>query len=166
MVIIKVKKCTGGYKTDYLYNALDYLYDKEKALHIGGYGVDTTNLEKTYRQMVYVKKYFHKTEDNPLIHFIVSFGDEVTTYNKAKSFAILIGAFFKCRYQLLWAVHQKKRGDSLFHIHFIMNTVSFVDGKIYNSSNVNLCKFCDYVTKVTGIQCRYYFAGYGSTDDV
>ena len=61
MVIIKVKKCTGGYKTDYLYNALDYLYDKEKALHIGGYGVDPTNLEKTYKQMVYVKKYFESS---------------------------------------------------------------------------------------------------------
>ena len=116
--------------------------------------------------MLFVKNYFHKTQENPLIHFIISFGDEVRKYEKAKAYAVLIGAVFKCRYQLIWAVHQKKRGDSLFHIHIIMNSVSFVDGKLYDSSKENLSKFCDEVERITGTGCRYYFAGYCSTDDV
>ncbi len=166
MVIIKCKKDSGGYNSMYLMKALNYLYDREKALHIGGYGVDTSDLKKTYKQMCYVKKYFHKTQENPMIHFIISFGDEVRTYEKAKAYAVLIGAFFKCGYQLIWAVHKKKRGDSLFHIHMIMNSVSFVDGKLYDSSRVNLTKLCDYVERVTGVNCKYYFAPQNSTDDV
>ena len=166
MVLIKSKKCSDGYNSGYLYKALNYLYDKEKALHIGGFGVDPYDLNSTYEQMNYVKNYYHKTQENPIMHFIVSFGDEVRTYEKAKAYAVLIGAFFKCRYQLLWAVHKKKRGESLFHIHFIMNSVSFVDGKLYDSSKANLGKLCEYVERVTGISCRYYFAGYCSTDDV
>jgi hypothetical protein len=47
-----------------------------------------------------------------------------------------------------------------------MNSVSFVDGKLYDSSKANLGKFSEYVERVTGISCRYYFAGYCSTDDV
>ena len=105
MVIIKSKKYTDGFHSNYLLNALNYLYDAEKALHIGGYGIDPYDLNKTYEQMLYVKNYYHKTQDNPLMHFIVSFGDKVRTYEKAKAWAILIGAFFKNQYQLLWAVH-------------------------------------------------------------
>jgi hypothetical protein len=166
MVLVKVKKDTYGHGTDYLMHALDYLYDHEKALHIGGYGVDPSDLQKTYRQMVFVKEYFHRTQDNPLIHFIVSFGDEVKTYKKAKALAVLIGAFFGGEYQLLWAVHQKKRGGSMFHIHFIMNSVSFIDGKLYNSSKKNIYDFCQYIERVSGYSCVYCFAGYGDKDDV
>ena len=166
MVLIKSKKCSDGYDSGYLYKALNYLYDKEKALHIGGYGVDPYDLKKTYEQMLYVKNYYHKTQENPIMHFIVSFGDEVRTYEKAKAWAILIGAFFKNQYQLLWAVHKKKRGESLFHVHFIMNTVSFVDGKLYNSSRAHLTDFCKYVERVTGSPCKYYFSDPRTSDDV
>lgn len=166
MVLVKMKRDSHGYSSGYLYNALNYLYDKEKSLHIGGYGVDPYDLEKTYQQMVYVKDYFHKSQDNPILHFIVSFGDEVHTYEKAKAFAVLIGAFFGCKYQLLWAVHKKHRGGSMFHIHFIVNPVSFVDGKLYNSSRKNLYDFCEHIERVTNSICRYYFAGYETTDDI
>ena len=44
MVLIKSKKCSDGYNSGYLYKALNYLYDKEKALHIGGFGVDPYDL--------------------------------------------------------------------------------------------------------------------------
>ena len=166
MAVVKCKKCSGGYSSDYLLNALKYLYNEEKALHIGGYGVDPSNLQKTYAQMIIVKRYFHKTQENPLIHLIISFGDEVRTYEKAKSHAVLISAFFKCRHQVLWAVHKKHRGDSLFHIHMIINSVSFVDGKLYDTSRANMCRLCDRIEQITHVPCRYYFAGYGATDDV
>jgi hypothetical protein len=104
-------------------NALNYLYDDEKALHIGGYGVDPYDLNKTYEQMLYVKNYYHKTQDNPLMHFIVSFGDEVRTYEKAKAWAILIGAFFKDQYGI-YGQFTKKRVEQLFRVHFIKQSRS------------------------------------------
>ena len=88
MVLIKSKKCSDGYNSGYLYKALNYLYDKEKALHIGGFGVDPYDLNSTYEQMNYVKNYYHKTQENPIMHFIVSFGDEVRTYENFSSAGI------------------------------------------------------------------------------
>lgn len=165
MVIVKSKRDTYGESSNYLYNALNYLYDEEKSLHTGGYGVNPYNLEATYKQMKYVKEYFHKTSDNPLMHFIVSFDEKVKTYEKAKSLAVLIGAYFKNRYQLLWAVHRKERGDSIYHLHIILNSVSFVDGKLFNSSPAEIGKFCAYIQGLTGSACRYIFAGVFSSDD-
>lgn len=166
MVLVKSKRDTYGADSCYLYKALNYLYDNEKALHIGGYGVNPYNLEETFKQMMFVKKYFHKTGDNPLMHFIVSFDDIVKTYNQAKWFAIIICQYFKDRYQLLWAVHRKTRGDSKYHVHIIINTVSFVDGKLYNSSREELVRFCSHIQKCTGSLCYYLFSGEASSDDV
>lgn len=166
MVVVKSKRDTYGKKRGYLYKALNYLYDNEKALHIGGYGVSIHNLKETYFQMLFVKKYFHKTEDNPLMHFIISFDDDVKSYDKAKLYAIKIGSFFKCRHQILWCVHRKERRNSHYHLHMIVNSVSFVDGKLYDSSPDNLCDFCKWIENVTGDDCRYYYAGQFSSDDV
>ncbi len=166
MVIVKSKRDTYGANSDYLYKSLNYLYDKEKALHIGGYGVNPYNLEETFKQMMFVKNYFHRTTDNPIMHFIVSFDDKVRTYERAKALAVIICAYFKCRYQLLWAVHRKVRGDSTYHLHIIMNAVSFVDGKLYNSSRENLGKFCYHIQNCTGSACYPLIAGELSSDDV
>ena len=39
MVIIKCKKCSDGFHSGYLYNALDYLHDKEKQLHLENFNL-------------------------------------------------------------------------------------------------------------------------------
>lgn len=166
VIIVKIKRCSDGFRSGYLRKALDYLSDKEKAKHIGGYAVNPYNVDETYAQMCYVKEYFHKTQDNPLIHFIISFDKDVKTYEKAKSHAILIGAYFKCRYQLLWAVHQKQRGESMYHVHMILNATSFVDGKLFDSYKTeNIEAFCEHIQNVTGSACRYYYAGTRSSDE-
>ena len=59
MVVIKMKRDTYG-GLAYLKNALNYLEDNEKSLFTGGFGVTTSPLEATYRQMLAVRKYFGK----------------------------------------------------------------------------------------------------------
>ena len=167
MVIIKIKKCYGGFKSDYLRKASDYLSDPEKRDHLGGYAVNPYNVDVTYAQMCYIKDYFHKTQDNPLIHFIISFGEEVKSYQKAQSHAVLIGAFFRCRYQLLWAVHKKQRGYSNYHIHMIVNSVSFVDGKLLDVSDKELLDcFLKWVGRVVGDNCRFYCVSDRGSDEI
>ena len=46
MVVVKSKRDTYGDKSNYLYNALNYLYDEEKALHMGGYALIHIILKK------------------------------------------------------------------------------------------------------------------------
>lgn len=76
MVVIKVKRDTcGGEK--YLKNAVNYVGDG-RAVEVRGYGVDPYNTKNTYDQMMTVKKYFGKTGDNPLMHFVISYDNTVT----------------------------------------------------------------------------------------
>ena len=165
MVVVKSTRDTYGDKSNYLYNALNYLYDEEKALHMGGYAVNPYNLKETYEQMMIVKRYFNKTSGNPLMHFIVSFDENVKTYETAKSLAVLICSYFKCRYQVLWAVHFKCRDNSMYHLHIIVNSVSFLDGKMFNSSPEELSRFCMHIQNCSGSPCVYRFASVLSSDD-
>ena len=61
----------------------------------------------------------------------------------------MIGAYFKLGYQILWTVYRKERGDSIYQLHIIVNSVSFVDGKLYNSSPEELSRLCAHIQRFT-----------------
>ena len=61
----------------------------------------------------------------------------------------MIGAYFKFGYQILWTVYRKERGDSINQLHIIVNSVSFVDGKLYNSSTEELSRLCAHIKRFT-----------------
>ena len=166
MVLVKLKRDTYGAASDYLRKSLEYIYNPEKAKYIGGFGVSIHDAETTQQQMEYVKHYFHRTADNPLIHLIVSFPKEVKTLDKAIDFARLIGFYFKYEYQIIWCVHYKAREKSLFHVHYIINPVSFHDGRLFNSSRENMADFCEHVNIHTGLRSLFFFADSRSTDDL
>ena len=149
MVIIKVKRDTyGGLR--YLKNALNYLEDGEKSLFIGGFGVVT--------QMVAVRKYFGKLSGNPLMHFIISFDDKVVTLDHANILAEQLTLFFRNEYQVLWSVHFLQRGCSNFHVHIIINSVSYINGKMYHSLASEITRFKDYAACVLNSDVRWFFA--------
>lgn len=157
MVIIKVKRDTyGGLR--YLKNALNYLEDGEKSLFTGGFGVATAPLEETFAQMVAVRKYFGKQSGNPLMHFIVSFDDKVVTLDHANLLAEQLTLFFRNEYQVLWSVHFLQRGCSNFHVHFIINSMSYINGKMYHSSASEITRFKDYAACVLNSDVRWFFA--------
>lgn len=83
MVLVKLKRDTYGVSSDYLRKCLKYIYNPVKAKYIGGFGVSTHDADTTQSQMQYVKNYFHRTADNPLVHLIVSFPREVKRLEKA-----------------------------------------------------------------------------------
>ena len=61
----------------------------------------------------------------------------------------MIGAYFKRGYQILWTVYHKERGDSIYQPHIIVNSVIFVDGKLYNSSTEELSRLCAHIQRFT-----------------
>ena len=64
----------------------------EKCKYIAGFGVDPYDLEHCLDQMKIVKKYYRKNEDNPLVHFIISFGGNVK-----KEWQAIYIFFFICK---------------------------------------------------------------------
>ena len=153
MGIFKVIRHTdGGY--EYLSNAVNYvLYGKASYDCVGS---PNTSLEYSLEQMHYVKKYFDKTSGNPLFHFIVVYNTR-TAYDveRAKSVTRMIADYFADKYQIIWCVHEKhmskKYGgvSSLYHAHFIMNSVSYVDGRMFCGDYAEIYAFLDYIKSVT-----------------
>lgn len=164
MVKFKVKRDTYG-GTQYLYNACHYVEDWEQIVTIGGFGVDPYNLKKTFHQMMCVREHFGKVSGNPLMHFIVSFDECAHKDDDTCMLAYKITSYFKMDYQAVWCVHAKKRSCSRYHVHIVINSVSYVNGKMYNSSPQVIIEFCKNVTKVTGVNCGFYFGGTASSDD-
>jgi hypothetical protein len=156
MVILKIKRDTQG-GLPYLRNAISYLEDDEKSLFTGGFGVTTAPIEETYRQMVAVRKYFGKVSGNPLIHFIISFDEKVQTADRAALLADQLILYFCNHYQVLWCVHFKQRGCSSFHVHIIINSVSYTNGKMYHSSAAEIEAFKQYAEFVLNTKVRWMF---------
>ena len=166
MVLIKLIKDTYGVATDYLHKSQEYIYNPQKANYINAFGVSAHDVETTESQMTYVKRYFHRIADNPLIHIVVSFPKEIKTLQKAIELALHIAFFFKDEYQVIWCIHYKATERSFYHIHFILNSVHLKTGNLYDSSRENLYDFNDWVECKTGVNSRAFFASPTSTDEL
>ena len=116
-------------KNDYfdtisLKNVISYIVRSEI---IGGYALNPYN---AYMQMLLVKNAFHKTDGVQLKHFIISFSaDEMyrLDFDDLLNIGFQVGVLF-AEYQMVYGVHYD---TSHFHLHFLMNTVSFLDGHKY-----------------------------------
>lgn len=117
--------------------------------YYGGYNVV---LSRADEEIVLVKQYFQKTDKRLMRHFTVSFNDETSAYD-AWILGWRIAAYYADRYQIVFGVHEDT--DNI-HIHFVMNTVSFVDGLKYSGGYGDLYKFTNYVNKV----CKEYSPEY------
>ncbi len=169
MGVFKVIRNTND-GLNYMYNAINYVtyghtdYDKRYSLN--------TDIDNAYEQFLTVKRYFYKTSGNPVFHFVVVY-DAKTTWGdnieRAEYLSRSIAAYFSDRYQLIWCIHKKlhskKYGGcaSVYHAHFIMNSVSYIDGKMFSGSNSELYAFLEHIKKITGDNS--WIVKYGKEDD-
>ena len=154
--VIVVRKPYNLKEDNYLWNACKYVLD-DRAIHPGGYGVSPYKLQTAYEQMLAIKKYYGKTSGNQLIHLIISYDSLVTAEGQACALSCKLASYYQNSYQVLFCTHAKDRSCSNYHMHMIVNSVSYRDGKMFNSSIENMNQFCDYVTNVTGRRSRVYF---------
>lgn len=162
MGMLKVIQNTNS-SEDYLENAIDYILLKADTVAYGAYGINPLN---AYEQMMIVKQYFGKTSGNQLMHFIVSFSRYVSDVKTALYFANRIAQYYG-NYQCVYSVHEKAvyyngRIKSLYHVHFIMNSVSFTDGRMFSQSKGEIGQFKKYIEQVT--RDKHFKVVYSSDD--
>ena len=142
-------------EADNIYLANSILYVTGKHTIPGCYGGANVCPELAYEQMMAVKRYFGKTSGNQLVHFVVSFNNSLYDEEEILGLGYRIAQYFGNRYQLVFGVHQRvshaRNGtvSSYKHLHIIMNSVSFVDGKMYADNKGDTYKFIDYLKNLT-----------------
>ncbi len=148
MSIIKVVK--SGYKSpEEMLNLIGYIVSEER--HninglTGGNMVFASSAESVYQQMMECKQYFHKLCGRYMRHIIVSFSNYELQYlgvNEIYKIAMRICSFFRWN-QTIFAIHQE---TGQIHIHFGVNTVSYLDG---GKLRFSLWEFKEYVNQVVG----------------
>ena len=129
------------YCEDSIRNLIGYVTDENKThKYIGAIGTNADEPEKMIQQMEAVKEGFDKKHGyRQARHLIVSFeNDEKITPDIAYFIAYDIACYYSDRYQICFGVHLDT--DNI-HIHFIQNTVSYVDGKLFSGGPWELEKF-------------------------
>lgn len=109
----------------------------------GGYAIDP---EQAYDQMRLVKEAYHKTEGVQLKHFLLTFSHEEMVHLDFKDLLELgfqVGKILE-RYQIVYCIHLD---SDYIHMHFVMNTVSFEDGKKYSDGLVGFQRVKDFLEK-------------------
>lgn len=158
MDLLKQKRVTDN-GNDYFRHCVNYSFKEkiepgEKLIDITGYGVSDTEPKLAYDQMYAVKEYYGKTGDNPVMHFIISYDQNVQNADTACKYTEQIADYFSGDYQMITAVHKENQGGSQYHGHIIMNTVNLNDGKLYHSGITELKQFAMHVHEVTGNYCK------------
>lgn len=152
MDIVKVKRdITGG--DAYLRFCTAYVHDKngEIPLSLSGNGVDPYSKKAIHDQMYDVKAYFGKTSGNQIVHIIVIYDHTLREPATACQYTESLASYFADRFQTVQCTHYKDHdGKSFYHSHIVVNSVSFVDGMMFNSSPQEMLKFCNQVRMVTG----------------
>lgn len=169
MGILKIIRNTDD-GLQYMYNVLNYItnghtdYDKIYSFN--------TDIDDAYNQFLIVKRYFDKTSGNPVFHFIISFTTRTTHYNDLECTEGLcrnIASYFTDRYQIVWCIHEKRTSSkyggisSVYHAHFVMNSVSYIDGKMFGGSHAEMYSFLEHIKSVTGD--KSWIVQYGSDKD-
>ena len=124
----------GKVDYDYLEGKKDYNFKKEKVCY-----VSTLNCDENYPydDMIDTKDYFNKKYGNLAYHGYQSFKEGEVTPDIAHEIGVkFVSEMFK-DYEVVVATHQN---TNHIHNHFIINSVSFKDGKKYNNNRTNLAK--------------------------
>lgn len=120
----------------------------------GAIGADSHDPEEMIRQFIKVKKYYGKTEGRQVRHFVVSFDPtqkegQVSSEMIAK-WAYRIAWFYGSRYQMIYGIHEDTDTP---HVHFVFNTVSYIDGKMYTSMLDEISQLYNHIDRIIQNDC-------------
>lgn len=147
MAIVKIVN-EKYYSSTSIKNLINYATDYSKTHGlIGAIGTNPYDIDKMISQMLAVKNAYGKCEDcRQARHIVVSF-DENGSVDPEIAYIIAydIARFYAGRYQICFGVHLDT--DNI-HIHFIQNTVSYMDGKLFSGHFRELSQFRQHVNWV------------------
>lgn len=147
MPIFKAIDCPGkNVKTVINYAAKDAKKEKDDTLFIGINCAD--NPQIAAYQMTKTKELFDKTDGRQYKHYVLSFAAGEITKDNAKIYAKeLAEKCFGDRYEVAVGVHINSKGSKI-HAHFVVNSVSFKDGKKLHFSKKDLENFKNINDKI------------------
>ena len=116
---------------------------KTKSHLVGAYGVQ---IEFAAQQMEFVSRAYNNYDKLRLRHFIISFADsDCILPCDAIYIAQRAAEFYANRYQIIFGIHED--ADHL-HVHFVMNQVSYLDGRKYSGSKKEHYDFVNYMKDI------------------
>lgn len=141
-----VKMINEGYhqKSDFI-NLIYYVC--RKAEDIGGYGITLTDIPEICLQFEYVKAFWGKAEEGrrQARHFIVSFSNKELCTQELMTLGWQIAAYYGYEFQVLWGVHADSAN---LHIHFVVNTVNYRNGKMLSEGYEDLKQLKLFVANI------------------
>lgn len=136
-----------------VFDLINYIMNPVHAISQLYGGIATSYLSPVIAAIEFwtVKKAYHKEEGRQIKHLIISFDKSEHVNNfRALNLGYLIAQYFQNKYQIVFAVHENQPN---IHIHFIINTVSFVDGLKYNEGPYDLDNLRKFIEEMTGLKC-------------
>lgn len=128
----------------------------------GGYGIDPS---RAYEQMVFLKEAYHKKSGVQLKHFFITFHDREMLYVGFEDILQLgfdVGKYFG-EYQMAYGIHLD---SNHVHLHFVMNTTSFMDGHKYSDGLPKFNGLCRYLReRFPKFEVHLFQSGHYSIDD-
>ena len=131
MAIIKIKNIKSN-----LHHIIDYGKNGDKTENGALVSSINCGVETAYEEMALIKKFYQKEDGILGYHIIQSFdGFETSPENANRIGRKLAEEMWGDKYQIIICTHLNKEN---VHNHIILNSVSFVDGKKYHNSDVNI----------------------------
>lgn len=138
MAILKiVNRRNGKRKRSHLAGVIKYILKTEKTEEKLIYG-QNLEPERAYQMMMETKDLFNKRKGMDYFHFVLSYppNEKITPEQALEQAKELLERTKKFRgYETLVAVHRDKKH---IHVHFIVNSVNFVDGRKFHLSRKEL----------------------------
>lgn len=110
--------------------------DKTYGMYIGHRGFPTFDIEAIEKQFYATQILYNKFSGDKLIHMVIAFDPELEIIEEtAMDIANLIADIIGAEHQVVFGVHV----NGLYpHIHFIINPVSYINGKIYKANTTKI----------------------------
>lgn len=134
-----------------LRNCLEYVLspaktNSEYCYMIGPYTPNSMDFNSVYGSFLDVKKEWDKDDKRMYAHTVISFPpNEAITPEQALEFGIRFAEKTYNGYQVAVAVHLDKEHT---HIHFVINSVSYIDGKKFQKSRNDLKRDKEYCNEL------------------
>ena len=137
-----------------LHKEIEYISNDSKTeqrLFVDGINCDSKNAKEEF---YLVKERFNKLDGIIAFHAIQSFKEEDMNPEDAHSIGLeLANQMWGDRFQVVVATHLDKKH---FHNHFLINSVSFIDGKKYYDTRTSYAEFRDLSNQICAKHNLHY----------
>ena len=153
MAVLKIKSVPQKYTDELAYQQLlDYIMrpDKTPDHYIGGFAVHP---QYAAEEMQLVSQAYHQNRGVCLRHWIISFEKhELADAWHANQFAQMACRFYADTYQIVYSVHEDA---GHLHVHFVMNMISYQNGKRYSGQKKDFYDYLKYLQEIADLFGTY-----------